>query len=163
VTVDPATLVDRFEGQLAAILTRLALIGDEGMRRPLSDEGLAPLEVVCHVRDVDREVNLPRLTTFLSEDDPFFSSIDTDAWIRKRAYLREDPAEAVRSFIAARREVTAALRGLTAAQWRRRARHALFGPISLADWTAVLVEHDLRHQAQLPGPAERRAAAAPIE
>lgn len=148
----PAALIARFEGQLAALLTKLRLIGEDGLRVPVGSGGLAPLQVVCHLRDVDREINLPRLQTILEKDNPFFSSIDTDDWIEQRGYIREDPAAAIRGFIAARKEVTAALRGLTSAQWQRRARHSLLGPIPLNDWIAVLAEHDLRHLAQVTAP-----------
>jgi FMN phosphatase YigB (HAD superfamily) len=152
----PESLIARFEGQLAALLTRLALLDGDALRRAPAADGLAPLQVVCHLRDVDREVNLPRLKTFLAEDNPFFSSVDTDHWIEERAYLDEDPTAAIEAFAATRQEVTSALRNLDASQWQRRARHSLLGPITLADWMAVLVEHDLRHQAQVDVPLSSR-------
>jgi hypothetical protein len=152
-TNEPRALIARFEGQLAAMLTKIGLFGEEGLRRPMANGSLAPLQVVCHLRDVDREVNLPRLKTFLGVDDPFFSSIDTDNWIEERGYILEDPAAAIRGFVSARKEVTAALDELSAPQWRRRARHSLFGPITLTDWIAVLAEHDLRHVAQVSAPS----------
>lgn len=148
----PAALIARFEGQLAAMLTKLRLVGEDGLRHPMAAGSLAPLQVVCHLRDVDREVNLPRLKVFLEKDDPFFSSVNTDNWIAERDYIHEEAAAAVQGFIAARKAVTAALRDLSAAQWQRRARHSLLGPTSLTDWIAVLAEHDLRHVAQVIAP-----------
>jgi len=148
----PAALIARFEGQLAAMLTKLRLVGEDGLHQPMATGSLAPLQVVCHLRDVDREVNLPRLKVFLERDDPFFSSVNTDNWIAERGYIHEEAKAAVEGFIAARKAVTAALRDLSADQWLRRARHSLFGPISLTDWIAVLAEHDLRHVAQVIAP-----------
>jgi hypothetical protein len=157
---EPHALIARFEGQLAAMLTKLSLVGEAGLRRPTAPGTLAPLQVVCHLRDVDREVNLPRLKVFLEKDDPFFSSVNTDDWIEARAYIQEDAAIAIGGFVATRKEVTAALRGLSAAQWQRRARHSLLGPITLTDWIAVLAEHDLRHVAQVIAPLEGTLPAA---
>jgi hypothetical protein len=155
----PETLIARFEGQLAAMLTKLGWLGEAGLRVPPAGGNLAPLQVVCHLRDVDREVNLPRLRVFLEKDDPFFSSVDTDNWIQERDYLHEDSAGAIAGFVAGRKQVTAALRELTPVQWQRRARHSLLGPITLRDWIAVLAEHDLRHVAQVHAPQARSRSA----
>jgi hypothetical protein len=148
----PEALVARFEGQLAAMLSKLRRIGDEGLRRPAGEGGLAPLQIVCHLRDVDREVNLPRLRIILERDNPFLSSVNTDDWIEQRGYIDEDPQAAVRGFIATRKTVTAALSALTPDQWQRPARHSLLGPTTLVDWIAVLAEHDLRHLADVVAP-----------
>jgi FMN phosphatase YigB (HAD superfamily) len=152
----PGALLARLEGQLAALLTRLALLGEETLRIAPSTGTLAPLQVVCHLRDVEREVNLPRLEVFLSEEEPFFSSVDTDAWVEERAYLREDPATAIEGLVTARRRVTETLRRLEPSQWQRRARHSILGRMTLAEWMAVVVEHDLRHQAQVIAPLGSR-------
>jgi len=152
----PEALIARFEGQLAAVLTKMSRLEDGELRLASDDGGLAPLQIVCHLRDVDREVNLPRLETILQQDDPFFSPVDTDSWIEARAYLAEQPAAALQGFVAARQDVTATLRLLAPEQWQRRVRHSLLGPMSLADWMAVLAEHDLRHMAQIPTHLERR-------
>jgi len=152
----PESLIARLEGQLAALLTKIRELGDDGLRRPSGDDDLAPLQIICHLRDVDREINLPRLQTIVQDDNPFLSSVDTHTWIEERAYDREDPATAVRGYIAARMEVLESLRRLAPAQWRRPARHSLLGPITLAEWIAVLAEHDLRHAARVnlgPRPA----------
>jgi hypothetical protein len=157
--LQPQALVARFQGQLAALLTKVGLLGDEGMRLPSTQGGLAPVQIVCHLRDVDREINLPRLRTFLEKQDPFFSSVDTDDWIEERGYIRHDPASAVSGFVDARIAVTDALRELTPEQWQRRARHSLLGPVSLAEWIGVLAEHDLRHVAQIRAPVGTRLPA----
>src|SRR3990172_2640884 len=145
----PESLIARMEGQLAALLTKIRQLGEDGLLRAEGEDGLAPLLVICHLRDVDREINLPRLQAFLENDNPFLSSVDTHEWIQQRAYDRENPETAVRGYIAARQEVLESLRDLSLEQWDRRARHSLFGPITLSEWIAVLAEHDLRHAAKI--------------
>lgn len=147
-------LIARLEGQLAGLLGAIASLDGALLDRPGQPGGLAPLEVICHLRDVDREVNLPRLKAFLNDDEPFLSAVDTDPWIVERDYLREDPEVATAAFVAARKAVLAELRVLDDRQWRRKARHALLGPITLAEWIAVLAEHDVRHVGEVRAPAQ---------
>ncbi|HSR46360.1 MAG TPA: DinB family protein [Anaerolineales bacterium] len=141
----PAALVARLEGQLAGLLGVIQGVDPAGLSRIAAPGALSPLEVICHLRDVDREVNLPRLERILLEDDPFLSAVDTDKWIVERGYLGEDPAAAVAGLVETRKLVIARLRDLNETEWSRTARHALLGPITLAGWIAVVTEHDLRH------------------
>src|SRR3989304_5167623 len=52
-------------------------------RRPGPEEGSAG-EILCHRRDVELEVNLPRLQRILTEQDPFLSAVDPDRWAEPR-------------------------------------------------------------------------------
>lgn len=141
----PESLIARLEGQLAGLLGSLTPIR-AGRLGPAEPPGtLSPLEVIAHLRDVDREINLPRLERILQEDDPFLSAVDTDQWIQERNYRQEEPTEAIAGLVAARKAVLARLRSLPKEAWNRTARHALLGPITLSEWIAVLTEHDLRH------------------
>lgn len=144
-----SALIARLEGQAAGLLGAIAALDGAALDRPAEPGSLSPLEVVCHLRDVDREVNLPRLGAFLNDEVPFLSAVDTDAWIVERDYNQEDPSTAAAEFIEVRKAVVAKLRSLDDAQWKRKARHALLGPITLAEWIAVLAEHDLRHVGQV--------------
>lgn len=141
----PASLIARLEGQLAGLLGIIEGVGPDGLSRSAKPGLLSPLEVICHLRDVDREVNLPRIDLLLREDNPFLSAVNTDDWIVERGYIREDPRRAVADLVEVRKAVLERLRGLSETHWTRTARHALLGPITLAGWIAVVAEHDLRH------------------
>ncbi|RME91351.1 MAG: HAD family hydrolase, partial [Anaerolineae bacterium] len=71
-----------------------------------------PLEIICHLRDVEREVNLPRLQRVLSEENPFIAGIDTDPWAKEREYLRQDGPAALQEFTTARRQTLSLLADL---------------------------------------------------
>ncbi len=146
---DPQALMARLEGQLASLLGRLAEIPPQALRSGLSGDALTPLQAICHLRDVDREVHRPRLQQIVDRENPFFSAVDTDAWISERGYNRESLEQARAEMVGARRDVIDFLRGLQPSDWIRPARSALLGPINLAEWVAVLTEHDLRHQAEI--------------
>jgi FMN phosphatase YigB (HAD superfamily) len=132
-----------------AALDRLIrnLTGDQLQIRPEPQEwSLA--EIFCHLRDVDRDVNIPRFTKLLHEENPFLAGIDTDAWANEREYFKSDGRAAFQSFVEVRREMIALLEGVAGEEWRRPARHAIFGPTSLAELVNFVTIHDRSHVQQ---------------
>ncbi len=116
--------------------------------RPAPDEW-ALVEIICHLRDFELEVNQPRVERMLSETEPFFSAVSPDTWAHERNYLKEDGPKALREFIEARKQTSATLAGLSPPDWERRARHAIFGPTHLAELVSIWLDHDRAHLAQL--------------
>lgn len=112
-------------------------------------------EVLCHLRDVDQEVNLPRVQKVLTEDNPFLPGEDTDPWAEQREYIRQDGTKALGQFIAARLKLLDALAAIDPQDWSRTARHAIFGPTELAELVDFISGHDRLHLQQvhqiLPG------------
>lgn len=53
-------------------------------------------EIFCHMRDVDREVNIPRMERIATEEVPFLAGINTDAWIEERNYSAENGPTALK-------------------------------------------------------------------
>lgn len=109
----------------------------------------APNEILCHLRDVDQEVNLPRLQKIIQEDNPFLPGMDTDPWAEERHYLHQDGAQALRSFTAARLKMLSLLEGLSPKDWQRTARHAILGPTRLEELVSITAAHDRLHVRQL--------------
>jgi FMN phosphatase YigB (HAD superfamily) len=106
-------------------------------------------EVLCHLRDTEREVNQPRLQRLLNEDDPFIPSRNTDAWADERNYLAQDGRAAFQEFLAARLETLSTLKSLAEADWLRKARHSIFGPTSLQELAGFMSTHDRIHIQQV--------------
>ena len=109
----------------------------------------SPVEIICHLRDLDREVNLPRLRKILEIDNPFIPGSDTDRWADERQYLRQDGRQALCDFTIARLEMLNFLENLTEADWERPARHAIFGPSRLFEMVEITSAHDRLHVEQL--------------
>lgn len=105
-------------------------------------------EIVCHLRDTEAEVNFPRLRMLLELDEPFIPARMTDAWAEERDYINQDFSQALQDFISARVQTIAVLRELTD-EWRRKARHAIFGPTDLQELVKFMVEHDKLHIRQI--------------
>ena len=60
------------------------------------------MEIISHLRDVEREVNLPRIQTFLREENPFITADDTDLWVAERGYATQDGKAVLEDFIEAK-------------------------------------------------------------
>lgn len=145
----PEVLLSRLRGHMAALLSLTnGLESPIWPRRPRNGEW-APNEIVCHLRDVENEVNLPRIRSILSQHEPYLSAFDTDQWAEERDYLCQSGLEALNDFTESRIQAIDELAALNAELWSRPARHSLFGPTSLAEVIRITTDHDLLHLAQL--------------
>jgi len=117
-------------------------------RRPDGDEW-SLTEIACHLRDVEIEVNLPRLQKTLDESNPFISAVESDPWAVARDYRSQSGPAALAAFADARCETIALLDRLSPDEWQRSARHAIFGPTHLRELVALTNEHDRAHLRQM--------------
>jgi len=108
----------------------------------------APVEIICHLRDVEFEVNLPRLQQALKEKNPFIAGRDTDHWAESRSYLQQNGLQACTDFAAARIELVNTLESLPPEDWQRSVRHAIFGPTTLLELVKFMTDHDRLHVQQ---------------
>lgn len=106
-------------------------------------------EIACHLRDVESEVNLPRVRMLLETGNPFLAGQDTDPWAEERDYIHQDGRLALGNFIRRRMELVAALEALTPESWQLRARHAIFGPTRLIELVSIMTAHDRLHVQQV--------------
>ncbi len=139
----------RFRGHAGALATLVReLTNDEWKRRPAPGEW-APVEIVCHLRDVEIEVNRPRLAAFSAAEPPHLTALDTDLWAEERDYLSQSGPEALNGFLEARVALLQELEDLTENEWGRPALHSLLGPTSLLELMGISTDHDLLHLAQM--------------
>lgn len=113
-------------------------------RRPALDEW-ALNEIICHLRDGEVEVHLPRTLRVLQEENPFISGRDTDPWAEERHYIEQDGPQALVDFTKARVEMLDVLTPIGASGWARPARHAIFGPTDLQELVGIVSTHDRLH------------------
>jgi FMN phosphatase YigB (HAD superfamily) len=122
----------------------LSMTPEQWTKRPQPSEW-AFLEVLCHLRDVDAEVNLARLDAVLREDNAFIAGQLTDQWADERHYILQDGQAALNDFFAARASLVSKLKAMTPADWERSARHTIFGPTKLRELVSFMVDHDRLH------------------
>jgi HAD superfamily hydrolase (TIGR01549 family) len=117
-------------------------------RRSQNDEW-SPTEIVCHLRDVDQEVNWPRLQKVISEENPFLPGVATDPWAEERQYYQEDGKAALTGFLEIRNTITDLLSKFDPLDWNKTARHAIFGPTQIKELTSFIATHDRVHIGQI--------------
>jgi len=144
----PCSLPALLTGYLAAILHTFQ---ESNWSCCPQEEGWGPVEIACHLRDVEREITQPRLRKIRTEENPYLPPVESDSWAEQRNYRAQDGPQALRDFVRARKETVDLLRNLDAADWKRSARHALFGPTNLAELARFFARHDLLHIEQLQG------------
>src|SRR5690606_3666767 len=76
-------------------------------------------EILCHLRDVDREVNLPRIQRVLSEADAFIPGIETDSWAEEMDYIHQNGQNALQDFLKARLQIIDHLSKLPLSTWNK--------------------------------------------
>jgi len=106
-------------------------------------------EILCHLRDVDREVNLPRIQRVLSEADAFIPGIETDSWAEEMDYIHQNGQNALQDFLKARLQIIDHLSKLPLSTWNKSLRHAIFGPTTFHELVSFIVTHDQNHVAQV--------------
>jgi len=105
-------------------------------------------EVICHLRDVEIEVNLPRIQKVLSQENSFVAGISTDPWVLERNYANQSGTEALQEFIKARKRTLDELDHLHS-EWEKSLRHSIFGSSNLLELVNVIVGHDKAHIQQI--------------
>lgn len=117
-------------------------------RRPAAD-AWAPVEVVCHLRDLEESFQ-DRLALIVNSDEPRFPTTHPGRWAMERQYLRQDARAAAATFAARRTETLTLLEGLPDVAWRR-AGHQVDsrGRRTVDDFATVMAWHDENHLAQL--------------
>jgi FMN phosphatase YigB (HAD superfamily) len=105
-------------------------------------------EIICHLRDVERAVNIPRIRKILAEENPFLAGEDTDQWVADHKCSDQDGAKILDDFVLARKETISLLSALRA-EWSRTARHAIFGTTTLLELVGIIAGHDRVHIQQI--------------
>lgn len=127
---------------LQGLTTQLAQA--DWAREPAPDEW-AMIELVCHLRDTEREVHALQIETLLATEDPFVARPDAAYWAKQRSYQGEDGLTARQEFAAARVACLERLRDAPADAWSKPARHAIFGPTNFLEVIGFMAEHDRLH------------------
>jgi hypothetical protein len=134
-----------FPGTLERLLAEPAL---EWLWRPGANQW-SLTEVACHLRDVEREVHLPRFEAVIAAENAFIAGVAADDWAVSRHYQEQDGRAALHDFLQARQKTIAVLSELDGAIWQRRGQHAFFGPTTLHELLNLVTGHDRAHGEQV--------------
>ncbi|HRE48102.1 MAG TPA: HAD-IA family hydrolase [Aggregatilineales bacterium] len=117
-------------------------------KRPLATEW-TPLEIICHLRDSERDVQRPRLERIAREDNPFIEPSPTPPAPGEMDVRGATAESAAAAFWAERQKTLTFLAELSPEQWGRLARHSVLGRTTLLEMAIFTTRHDRLHITQL--------------
>ena len=147
-TRKPSALVYTLRSTPAVLDSLLPDLNEEEMSIRITSDEWSLKEILCHMRDVELEVNLPRIQKILSQENTFVAGVITDTWVVERNYAEQSGQEALREFIRARKVTFETLESLQT-EWYKPVRHSIFGSSTLIELVDVMVGHDKAHINQI--------------
>ena len=116
------------------------------------------LEILCHMRDMEREAYLERYTRILAEPEPKLPDVNGDALAIERDYRGQKAADILRDWMRLRRESLRLLKKAKPEQWRRAGVHETMGRFTIDELVARhAMGNDVAHLAQIEA-VKRKAA-----
>ena len=103
------------------------------------------VENICHLRDLELQGYLPRISRMLDEIDPALADFDGARVAAESNYNREQPDPAFQAFLLTRKQNVQKLRSLTEEQLRREGTLEGVGKITLKRLAEMMREHDEGH------------------
>jgi len=107
-------------------------------------------EIMCHLRDMEREAYLARYQRILGEDQPWMPNIDQDRLAYERDYINQDTRQALDEFRQLRGETIELLDRVPSDTWSRGGVHEIDGPISIEQLAHRQIKgNDMNHLVQM--------------
>lgn len=123
-------------------------LDDAILRRKPAPDKWSALEVVCHLRDVER-LWVDRIVKAAFSDRPAFYMLDFEALVSKNHYNTQDLGASIREFARLRADTVCLLRALPASQWKRVGIHPKRGEMSIERIMEIMIGHDQGHFDQI--------------
>lgn len=146
--MDREYLIEQLERHGEVFRALFGGMGEIATYRPAPDKWCA-VELVCHLRDEEREDFRARLEHVLTTPHATLPKTDPVGWMRDRRYAEQDFNLVLSDFLAERGRNVTWLRSLKQAPWRNAHSHPKVGPITADLFLVNWVAHDLHHLRQL--------------
>ena len=145
--LDSAMILPQFHGNIAALYGLLAEVKPHHWRQQPVPQEWSIMQILCHLWHSEMAVHYQRLETILTHDDPFIAAPAPPG--PDIPPCHDDGLQVMRCFRQAREKTMALLSGLRPDQWKRTARHSIFGLTNLLEMAHFTAQHDRLHITQL--------------
>jgi NAD(P)-dependent dehydrogenase (short-subunit alcohol dehydrogenase family) len=108
-------------------------------------------QILVHLRDVHKQVYLPRLQAITGQENPLFEDFDGERWMQEHYDPHEPMSALLAGFTQEVQETAAWLESLPAETWERTGTHPSLGTHPLRWWAERMANHLAEHLAQLRG------------
>lgn len=124
------------------------MLEDGVLRRKPAPDKWSALEVVCHLRDIEK-LWADRLIKAAFTDKPAFYMLEVDDLAVKNSYNTHDLGSALKEFARLREDNLRLLRALPASHWKRSGMHPKRGEITIEKILEIVIDHDRGHCEQM--------------
>ncbi len=142
-------LIERLEANGKELVWYVGRLADDQIHALPEPNAWNIHQVLCHVRDTERQVFLSRAQRILKEDAPQVVAFDQHAWMDQHYWPAEPLKTVLSQFKSARRRLIALLVKTNDKQWARYAIHPELGNISLEWLVTHCYNHTMEHIAQV--------------
>ncbi len=105
-------------------------------------------EIVCHLLESDINVNLERIQQVVNEENPFLNKLHSGENF-SALINNQDPVQLMSAFLGVRERLTSILKNFKPGEWKKSARHSIFGPTNLQELVDFAATHDRVHVRQI--------------
>ena len=145
--LSPAMLAPQFMGNLAALHGLLSEVkAHQWLQQPDPDEW-SIMQILCHLEDTETSVHQARLRAIAEQDNPFIRALPPPG--PHLPPCHDDGHAVMASFHRERLATMDLLDALKPDEWRRPARHSIFGLTTLMEMAYFTAQHDRLHINQL--------------
>jgi hypothetical protein len=141
-------LLARLEAAPARLAKALRAFSAEAVRRPPEPGKWAPIEIACHLRDVDR-LYAERVSKMAFSDRPAFWMMDNTRVAEKLRYREADPRAVLKEHRRRREDLVSLLRALPHGAWQRTGLHPKRGVLTVEALAGVIADHDDGHLSRI--------------
>lgn len=107
-------------------------------------------EIMCHLRDMEREAYLARYRRMLTEDNPALPDVDQNRIAYESDYINQDAKAALEDFKRLRGETIDTLETAAPEAWARTGTHEVDGPMTVERLVhRQIKDNDLNHLVQM--------------
>ena len=107
-------------------------------------------EIMCHLRDMEREAYLARYQKILNEDFPLLPNVDQDRLAYERDYINQDAQAALAEFKELRAVTVQTLDSAPVETWSRGGMHETNGPMTVEQMVMRQIKgNDMNHLVQM--------------
>ena len=107
-------------------------------------------EIMCHLRDMEREAYLARYRKMLTEENPYLPNVDQDRIAAESNYINQDAQNALDEFKWFRGETIKTLESASPEAWSRGGLHETDGPMTIEQLVHRQIKgNDLNHLVQM--------------
>lgn len=137
-------VVDRYAAGPELLRTSLDGLSAEQLRTPAPPGAWSPLQVVCHIADFET-IYADRIKRVLAEQEPLLLSGDPDLFAASLSYGDRNVEEELTLIAAQRGQLGRILRSRPAADFQRRGRHSVDGPMTILQLLKNVGNHIPHH------------------